>query len=95
MAMRAATALIALLLSSSCFSYSCFTAFALTFVVTVVRNGSTSLSSFVSTAPGQSCNRAYWVSFLFEPEDIITIKYESSPFYKNLSYYVDMYSDCH
>ena len=55
-AMSAATALIALLLSSSCFSYSCFTAFAFTFVVTVVRSGSTSLSSFVSTAPGQSCN---------------------------------------
>ena len=54
--MSAATALIALLLSSSCFSYSCFTAFAFTFVVTVVRSGSTSLSSFVSTAPGQSCN---------------------------------------
>lgn len=45
MVRRAATALIADRLSSSCFSYSCLTELALTFVVTVVRRGSTNLSS--------------------------------------------------
>lgn len=44
-ASKADIALIADLLSSSCFSYSCFTAFAFTFVVHVARNGSTNLSN--------------------------------------------------
>lgn len=45
MVSRAATALMAERFSSSCFSYSCLTEFALTLVVTVVRRGSTSRSS--------------------------------------------------
>lgn len=40
-------------LSSSCFSYSCFTAFALTLVVQVDRKGSTSRSNRWRTAVGQ------------------------------------------
>ena len=54
MVIRAATALIADLLSSSCFSYSCLTELALTLVVQVSFRGSTSLSSFWRTAPGHS-----------------------------------------
>lgn len=45
MVKRAASALNADLLSSSCFSYSCLTEFAFTFVVHVVFSGSTNLSN--------------------------------------------------
>ena len=42
---NAATALNAERLSSSCFSYSCFTEFAFTFIVQVLFNGSTNRSN--------------------------------------------------